>query len=456
MLHGRWEPNHFVGDWEPAMPLVFVHGVNNRRGETPEEKLVFDNRMQMLKEHFSRIGFADRVKGGLAVYTPYWGDLGVEFARNLACLPRSNIQALAVGEPDMLPLIEATAGNLDSTLIEQAKDLKEAPLLSIAINRSLSSALDLLFAGIVNAPVPAALSLPDPQQEVFVRLADFAEAAERYAAQDPNPLWLREMNNDDEFVSRFMTEVAAFTGSVSNSASLPSGQIEALSVGSDLKSFVANAAGKVRRSVVAVVDSAEGAAVGAVTSGARRGFLKFAAAVRPTASASFGRFFGDVFRYMQDRKPIVDRVLDEINKAVAAKTKEDKELYLVGHSFGGIILYDILTKFKPDLVCDLFLTVGSQVALFAEIGRLADDDNIRAAFSTSPSSVAPRPAAALRWLNIFDSTDFVGFGTQGVFSGTLDFRFETDAFPLVSHGAYFDTPRFFARLRERVNAAFLT
>ena len=57
-------------------------------------------------------------------------------------------------------------------------------------------------------------------------------------------------------------------------------------------------------------------------------------------------------------------------------------------------------------------------------------------------------------MNIFDSTDLVGFGTKGVFSGVTDFRYETDAFPILSHTAYFDTPRFFERLRERVDEAF--
>jgi hypothetical protein len=94
------------------------------------------------------------------------------------------------------------------------------------------------------------------------------------------------------------------------------------------------------------------------------------------------------------------------------------------------------------------------VGLFAEINRLADKANIASAFAVGPTAVVPRPRAAKRWLNIFDSTDFIGFGTQGVFSGARDFRFETDALPLVSHSAYFDTPRFFARLRERVGEAF--
>src|SRR5207253_7347207 len=95
----------------------------------------------------------------------------------------------------------------------------------------------------------------------------------------------------------------------------------------------------------------------------------------------------------------------------------DGELYLVGHSFGGIILYDILTKHRPNLKCDLYLTVGSQVALFAEIGRLEDKDAISQAFAVGPNALAPRPETAERWINAFDSTDFVGFGTKDVFAG---------------------------------------
>ena len=132
----------------------------------------------------------------------------------------------------------------------------------------------------------------------------------------------------------------------------------------------------------------------------------------------------------------------------------DDELLLVGHSFGGIILYDVLTAFRPDLKCDLLVTVGSQVALFAEMGRLADAANIETAFSLSATSTVPRPGNVARWINIFDSTDLVGFGTRGVFSGVDDYVFDTDAFPLVSHIALFETPRFHMRLRERAREAF--
>ena len=66
------------------MPLVYVHGVNTRRGASKQEQRIFDDHVKLLREQFS-VAFADRVKAadGLKVFTPYWGDLGVKFAKNL-------------------------------------------------------------------------------------------------------------------------------------------------------------------------------------------------------------------------------------------------------------------------------------------------------------------------------------------------------------------------------------
>jgi len=434
------------------MPLVFVHGVANRRGETAEEQQVFDNRMMLIGEQFRNAAFAERVSAtdGLRVFTPYWGDLGVKFARNLACLPQSDIQALSASQPQEAPLLEATAAILDADILQQA-GVETAPLLTLARRRSLGAAVDLLFAGAATAPLPGILFDEATIKETMPEVAQFAEVTERYAAANPQPEWLKSVADDDAFLDRLIEEVTTFkSAGAPATGHAPSAEIQVLGIGDELKSFLGNAVGAVRK----VVGAVTGVVTDVATKGAREGFIAVSGQVRPAASAFVGRFVGDVFTYMEHRQPIIDLVLADIEEAVAAKREGDKELYLVGHSFGGIILYDILTHFRPDLDCALYITVGSQVGLFAEIGRLADKKNIDAAFNVNAESVVPRPKKAERWLNIFDSTDFVGFGTRGVFSGVKDFRFETDALPLVSHSAYFDTPRFFARLRERVREAF--
>jgi hypothetical protein len=439
------------------VPLVFVHGVNNRRGDTPEEQAVFDNRAALIREQFRNVAFASRVKAqdGLAVFTPYWGDLGVKFARNLACVPKSGVQELAVGEPEALPLFEAVTANLGPEVL-LSPNLQAAPLVTVAQVRSLEAAVDLLFAGGANAPLPGLVAglidaIPDA--------ARFAAAATEYASANSKPAWLTTVLDDQSFLDRLLVEVATHA----TSAGLPTTvgtvtPVQSLSVGSTLKSWLENGANSVQRAVTVVVENSKGAITGTATSAAREAFLRLSTVARPGVSAVFSRFFGDVFTYLENRQAITSRVVNDIQRAIDAKRPHDDELYLVGHSFGGIILYDILTtiRFEPALKCDLYVTIGSQVALFAEIGRLADQQNIDKAFKKSSKAVVPRPLAANRWLNIFDPTDFFGFGTRGVFGGALDYLFETDALPLVSHGAYFDTPRFFVRLRERVQQVFET
>jgi hypothetical protein len=438
------------------MPLVFVHGVNTRRGQTQAEQEVFDNRVTLIGEHFRNVVFADRVtaRDGLKVFAPYWGDLGVKFIRNLACLPKSDLQELAIAQPETAPLVEATLANLDAGLLEDA-NLRIAPLVTVAHARSLGSAVDLLIAGAANAPLPGLIA--GTLKQALPDAARFASAAEQYAAAHPQPAWLGTVPDDQAFLHQLLKEVAAYMKS-HVTATPPGTRVESLSIGDTLSSWLENGISAVQGAVTTVVDTAKGAVTGAAIGAARDAFLRLSASARPAASAVVGRFFGDVFTYMENRQPILDRVLADVRLAIAAKRPGDDELYLVGHSFGGIILYDILTYVRREeaLVCDLYVTVGSQVALFAEIGRLADRENIDAAFNSGPNAVVARPSAVQRWLNIFDPTDLFGFGTRGVFGGAKDYPFQTDALPIISHGAYFDTPRFFGRLKNRVEEAFAT
>lgn len=442
------------------MPLVFVHGVNTRRGTTPEEQDVFDNRVKLLGEQFRHVVFADRVTAanGLAVFSPYWGNLGVTFARNLASLPQAAVQALAVGQPEAAPLLEAVSANLDAELLQQP-GIGQAPLLTMARTRTLASAVDMLFAGAANAPLPPMLFDTEQVDRTLPEVAHFAAAAERYAAANPHPAWLAGVTDDETLLNQLVAEVAAFeasmgTGSAGGPVADSPPAIQALGFGDGLKAWLDNGVTAVRGGVNRVVDNTTGAVGGLATQGVREGYLWFSGYVRPFASEMVGRFAGDVFTYLENRQPIVDLVLADIDRALAARRAGDEEIYLVGHSFGGIILYDILTRFRPTLPCDLYVTVGSQVALFAEMGRLADKETISAAFGAGDAAVIPRPKAAKRWINIFDPTDPFGFGTRGVYGGAHDFQFETDALPIVSHAAYFSTPRFYARLKERVREAF--
>jgi len=431
------------------MPLVFVHGVNTRRGATPAERSMFDDRVGLMQHQFAQVTFAGRVAPDrLRTFAPYWGDLGVKFARNFASLPKAGVQTLAIA--GAVDLAVAATAKLDSELARDPA-FSANPLLTTARSRSLPAAVDLLFASASNAPKPPMLQ--KTMTGALPEVARFAAAAERYAAANPAPPWLAAAKDDSAFVDELFRAVNS-----SVAAPAPAdredgaAQVQTLGIGNDVLSWLKTGAIAVKGAVKDAVASVKAAVAGTATDAARAAFLELSNYVRPDASAFAGRFVGDVFTYMENRKDIADLVLRSVRQAHDARTEEDNELYLVGHSFGGIILYDILTEFAPDIPCDLYVTVGSQVALFAEMGRLAAGKELLAAFAANKP--AARPKAAARWVNVYDLTDFFGFGTRGVFDGAKDYEFETDALPLVSHAAYFDTPRFYARLRERVAEAF--
>jgi hypothetical protein len=431
------------------MPVVFVHGVNVRRGESDEERREFERRATLLGHHFRESSLGERVTAsdGLRVFMPYWGDLGASFKRNLASIPHDGIQALAVGAKDFANLLETVGAALDGTdVIHDDPN----PLLRLATTRSLEAAVNLLIAGTATAPVPEILMTQEEVTAILPDAALFARAAQEYAVENPRPDWLADVQDDEAFVDQLVAHVA----SGSTAGAMQDARVQTLSVGGSLRHLFLNTVDKVRTAATRIASGIAGPLTGEVVDQTRRGYMLLSRRLRPTASAFIGRFFGDVFTYMDNREPIKNRVLADIDAALAVKRAGDDELLLVGHSFGGIILYDVLTSFRPDLHCDLLVTVGSQVGLFAEMGRLADKANIETAFGVSETSTVPCPRNVARWINIFDPTDLVGFGTQGVFSGVDDYSFETDAFPLLSHTAYFETPRFHTRLRGRAREAF--
>src|SRR5205085_10364222 len=79
---------------------------------------------------------------------------------------------------------------------------------------------------------------------------------------------------------------------------------------------------------------------------------------RQSTHEKASRFLGDVFVYLSERGtaeqpgPIVQRILADLANAEAAKRPGDDKLVVIGHSLGGVILYDIVTYFRPDLNFD--------------------------------------------------------------------------------------------------------
>lgn len=437
------------------MPLVFVHGVANRRGETREEQDLYDNRIAFIEQQFTKVAFVSQVPSGLRCLSPYWGDLGAKFAFDLKCIPHDkDVESLRVPSTSQAGVVRATAANLDPELLK-VDGIQEAPVLTTARTRSLESAVDLLFGAAVNSPGVGPLADSKNLRLKFAPEAGgFAAVVQQYAEANPKPDWLASVKNDDEFIVRLVQEAETARPEVEAAATaLAAAPVQSLGWGSDLVTWLRSAASRVRGAVADLVQDTREAVQKAVIGESREAFIHYMHALRPLASLYAGRFTGDVFAYMENREPIQAKVLEAIDaaaklkqEAIKAKTGDDR-LILVGHSFGGIILFDVVSQFRPDLEVDLLVTVGSQVALFAEMDRLANKDGLSTA--RAAGTTIQKPKNVRHWINIYDATDIVSFGTKDVFQGAHDFVFDTGAWPVISHGAYFDTPRFYQRLKVR-------
>jgi hypothetical protein len=164
-----------------------------------------------------------------------------------------------------------------------------------------------------------------------------------------------------------------------------------------------------------------------------------------------GRFLGDVFTYLQDRGPTRDDIRKEVIGKLKAGAAMGDKLVAVGHSMGGIILYDLLSDpDKPlgDLKLDLLVTVGSQVGVFEEM-KLYRSSSTN--YGAAQGNRVPVLGNVRRWLNVYDPVDALSFRCSPIFEGVEDFPFSSTTSLVDAHTAYFKRPRFFARFAARLN-----
>jgi hypothetical protein len=163
-----------------------------------------------------------------------------------------------------------------------------------------------------------------------------------------------------------------------------------------------------------------------------------------------GRFLGDIFTYLQDQGPTRQMIRQEIIGKLQEGTARGDKLVAVGHSMGGVILYDLLSDpAKPlgNIRVDLLVTVGSQVGVFEEMKLYRSSSP---AFSAASKNRVPALPNVSRWLNVYDPVDMLGFRCSPIFEGVEDFVFSSTTSLLDANTAYFKRPRFFARFAARL------
>lgn len=355
----------------------------------------FDANVAARDRRFKDLGFSS---ADFKIRNPYWGEFGADPQWKLASVPKFDTAYQALGIGAAL----APAGN-GSEILEAAR---------------------FDFAAVVGALSVMALSdstnPPSQDQEVFWM------TAAKYAAAQPKPAWLVSANNDAEFCDRLRKE--AETGAAVQ--------------GLGFLDKVKEAADKLKGGASNLVNS------------------PFARAGREKITPSLAIFIGDVFRYLRqdDARTSVRQIVSE-NIIAAGKEREAGEpLVLIGHSMGGVILYDLLSSDKTieglseaigsKFEVDLLLTVGSQVALFEEM-KLYEASSADFSGTTKP---VPRPKAVKNWWNAFDKMDVLSFVTKPVFQDAEDFAVDTIAGVLDAHGAYFSSTMFYTRLNARLKS----
>jgi hypothetical protein len=403
------------------MPLVFVHGVSNR-DDRPEYRDNLLARDDFLRVHvIPRLGLQPHK---VPLLNPYWGDHGVKFRWGNASLAETfdSMETFGTGL-DQLNLrfgadIVALFGPGAADIVSVAR----GP--STPINNPLEEAVDIVWG--------AALPIAESTDQ-SVMLAESCRAAFDYAAANPTPDWLASANNDN-FVDLLLEHIEHYEEARAPSAVHDEVQWESFGGGARLLEYLQEGVSRITGVVPSVMSTA-------ITSLGRK---------KIHLGASM--FVGDVFEYLTKRGdrenpgPIPATVLDAFRSARAQICVEDPQLIVIGHSLGGVISYDILTHFDPALEVDLFVTVGSQVALFEEMNLYKHG----ASPANAPVERLDRPANIRRWLNVLDPNDWFGFRAEGVYSGVTDFKYETGYGLMQAHSGYFQRPSFYRRLGERL------
>jgi hypothetical protein len=449
------------------MPLVFVHGVTVRKGPEYNQNLAERDGL------FRRVllAGADEKPYAGRIFNSYWGDSGVTFRWNQASLPPEENVSLGAGDKRLTAFLAESPPPAGAT---------EETILADMAQDSLARAIDLLWSVASNQDLSGARR---------DELSDFARRAADYAAKNKKPDWLKAGLTNDVFVEKLVDQLknwkpqmAPFRvrgdpdsghsesgGPTSPPPKKPSttpttpGPTTTPPAGGSDSGFQSLGFNDTLNSLLESADQLKKSVTGWVSGKAtqlkeKTGHWISTQAVERTRSSlhpMIATFVGDIFIYLNERGdddapgPIVNAVMTDLLAAFALRTAADP-LILVGHSLGGVILYDLLTSFLPkkqsNFQADAFITVGSQVALFEEMKLYRKSDKA----IQSPQRV-PRPPMAGRWLNVYDKTDLFSFFAGKVFDGVEDYAFSSETDVLSSHSAYFLRPTFYERLRARMS-----
>jgi len=392
-----------------VMPLVFVHGVATR--QSPRHRAQVHQRDALFKQLV--------LPNGDEVFDPDWGSDGVKFDPALPWMPElGGAQPFATGHAGQVGTGQVGIGWLATRHPERA--------------------IDVAFEAGLAARVENAIRAGDPAEAMTTNELATFKAAVRYLEAGADNTAFDPLGSDAEFISALALELKPHLpskGSAAEPMGPASDALQWLRRGlKDLVSPVANTVSDV--------------------------LLRF---VRRPLTEQVAFVLGDVFVYLRRRETsgvtgvanrIFAPIIADLTKATRLRSTANP-LIVVGHSLGGVILYDLLSdrsavaRIEADggseLVIDAWITVGAQTSLFADMGL----------YGTVPGTAAngrlPRPEPVRAWLNVYDYTDVLSFSCEKIFNDVEDFEFDNVIGLFSAHSSYFQRPSFYQLLRTRLN-----
>ncbi|NMN06798.1 MULTISPECIES: hypothetical protein [unclassified Novosphingobium] len=397
------------------MPLVFVHGVANRPSA---ENAALKKQRDAL---FRSLVFG---RDDTVVLNPDWGSFAVTFGEDLPWLPgpKGNEAFDAGGDG---------AGAIEPAALDGVLDLG-----TIAASDA-EQAIDLVAMAALDAAIVEAAMLGVPEAAATGEAMAFAEASAAYleakglvATDKPAGVGVLATAGNSDFAEALEAEIDA----------APAG-VEAFGLGDRIRDAFDHLARM-------------------VGNGASDAVLK---AKRRDLSRGVSLFLGDIFVYLRGRDDasaqgtrarIFKPILTALAEAAKAPRVAGEPLVVVGHSLGGVILYDMLTDpatrteletaIGGPIKIDALFTVGSQPGFFADLGMYPGG-------RPAPGTKLPMPVGVDSWMNVFDFTDVFSFKCDHIFEGVRDFGYDTVTDLLHAHSAYFLRPSFYKRMRVRLS-----
>lgn len=369
------------------MQVVFVHGVNTRDLGDGEYQRWVEGRTDRL----SRLAFG----GQAEIRNPYWGQFGLQ---------TKVLKSIPTAKGDVQPL-----GQQKNSLAGSNE------LLSLARRDFRSAVASMSVAAIAQAT--ATMHVPERH-----RVEDFWFALASAADSGSAPDWLSTVRSDAELIDR-ISRMDVQT--VSLDALLPKTRPFGIDWKSKLPAFDANA------------------------------FI--ASRARELMAGHLAQFLGDALMFFSRREQslaVREEISASIVEAARAAYTNDQPLVLIGYSMGGGVLHEMLTdqdavaqievQLGRPLIVDLFLSVGTQIGMFAELRQ----------FSEVPAG-APLAVPVSHYWNVFDYYDTLAFLCAPVVSTAQDFEVSTAVGISDAHGSYFESALFFSRLSSRLKTAGL-